>query len=65
MKQANADVRNRIDDAGLTHWQVAEQVGINHVTFSVWLRTELTKEQSARVNEALEQLERGTHAQTT
>ena len=65
MTQANQDVRKRIDKAGLTQWQVAEEVGINHVTMSVWLRTPLTKEQSTRVNEALERLERGRHAQTT
>ena len=65
MTQANQDVRKRIDKAGLTQWQVAEEVGINHVTMSVWLRTPLTKEQSARVNEALERLERGSHEQTT
>ena len=65
MTQANQDVRKRIDKAGLTQWQVAEEVGINHVTMSVWLRTPLTKEQSTRVNEALERLERGRHEQTT
>ena len=65
MTQANQDVRKRIDKAGLTQWQVAEEVGINYVTMSVWLRTPLTKEQSARVNEALERLERGRHEQTT
>ena len=58
MTQANQDVRKRIDKAGLTQWQVAEEVGINHVTMSVWLRTPLTKEQSARVDEAIKELEK-------
>lgn len=58
MKQANEGIRKRIDDAGLKQWQVAEEVGINHVTMSVWLRTPLTKEQSARVDEAIKELER-------
>lgn len=57
MKQANEDVRKRIDNAGLKQWQVAEEVGINHVTMSVWLRTPLTSEQSDRVNRALDALE--------
>ncbi|MBG9989007.1 hypothetical protein HZY88_08470 [Aerococcaceae bacterium DSM 111176] len=58
MTQANQDVRKRIDKAGLTQWQVAEEVGINHVTMSVWLRTPLTKEQSARVDKAIKELEK-------
>ena len=60
MKQANNDIRKRIDEAGLTHWQVAEQVGINHVTFSVWLRTELTDVQKKRIDEAIEKLTQAT-----
>ena len=60
MKQANNDIRKRIDEAGLTHWQVAEQVGINHVTFSVWLRTELTDAQKKRIDEAIEKLTQAT-----
>ena len=60
MKQANSDIRKRIDEAGLTHWQVAEQVGINHVTFSVWLRTELTDAQKKRIDEAIEKLTQAT-----
>lgn len=56
MKQANADIRNRIDDAGLTQWQVAQEVGVNHVTMSVWLRTPLTSERAERVNKAIENL---------
>ena len=58
MTQANQDVRKRIDKAGLTQWQVAEEVGINHVTMSVWLRTPLSDEQQARVDEAIKGLEK-------
>lgn len=57
MKQANEEIRKRIDDAGLKQWQVAEEVGINHVTMSVWLRTPLTDEQADRVEQALDALE--------
>ena len=57
MKQANEGIRKRIDDAGLKQWQVAEEVGINHVTMSVWLRTPLTDEQADRVEQALDALE--------
>ena len=65
MAQANKAIRDAIDTAGLAYWEVAGQVGIHATTLTVWLRTPLTKEQSARVNEALEQLERGKHEQTT
>ena len=58
MKQANEGIRKRIDDAGLKQWQVAEEVGINHVTMSVWLRTPLTDEQLERVNRALDALKK-------
>lgn len=57
MKQANEGIRKRIDDAGLKQWQVAEEVGINHVTMSVWLRTPLTDEQADRVERAIDSLE--------
>lgn len=57
MKQANEGIRKRIDDAGLKQWQVAEEVGINHVTMSVWLRTPLTDEQADRVEQAINELE--------
>ena len=60
MTQANQDVRERIDKAGLTQWQVAEEVGINHVTMSVWLRTELTDAQKKRIDEAIEKLTQAT-----
>ena len=60
MTQANQDVRKRIDKAGLTQWQVAEEVGINHVTMSVWLRTELTDVQKKRIDEAIEKLTQAT-----
>lgn len=58
MKQANEEIRKRIDDAGLKQWQVAEEVGINHVTMSVWLRTPLNDEQKQRVDEAIKELKR-------
>ena len=58
MKQANEGIRKRIDDAGLKQWQVAEEVGINHVTMSIWLRTPLNDERQARVDEAIKELEK-------
>ena len=38
---ANRDVREKIDRLGITHWQLADRVGISPTTLSVWMRTPL------------------------
>lgn len=50
---SNAEIRQTIEDAGLKYWQVAEEIGITASTFTVWLRTPLTKERKKRVDDAL------------
>lgn len=59
MKQANVEIRNKIQAAGLTQWQVAEEIGINATTLNVWLRTPLNSSRLSRVNNALNELEKG------
>lgn len=59
MKQANIEVRNEIHEAGLTQWQVAEAIGINATTLTVWLRTPLSSSRLGRVNAALKSLKKG------
>ena len=59
MKQANIEVRNEIHEAGLTQWQVAEAIGINATTLTVWLRTPLTESRLNRVQDALSALQKG------
>lgn len=56
MKQANIEIRNKIQAAGLTQWQVAEEIGINATTLNVWLRTPLNNERKQRVDKAIEEL---------
>lgn len=56
MKQANIEIRNKIQAAGLTQWQVAEEIGINATTLNVWLRTPLNNECKQRVDKAIEEL---------
>lgn len=59
MKQANENIRNEIQKSGLTYWQVAEEVGIESTTLSVWLRTPLNSSRLSRVNNALKELKKG------
>lgn len=59
MKQANIEIRNKIQAAGLTQWQVAEEIGINATTLNVWLRTPLNSSRLSRVNNALKELKKG------
>ena len=59
MKQANENIRNEIQESGLTYWQVAEEVGIASTTLSVWLRTPLNSSRLSRVNNALNELKKG------
>ena len=59
MKQANENLRNEIQESGLTYWQVAEEVGIASTTLSVWLRTPLNSSRLSRVNNALKELKKG------
>ncbi len=59
MKQANENIRNEIQESGLTYWQVAEEVGIASTTLSVWLRTPLNSSRMSRVNNALKELKKG------
>ena len=54
----NKDIRERIEQLNLKHYQVAEVVGISPFTFSIWLRSELTDARRRRVIAALEQLQK-------
>ena len=56
MKRANGSVRSAIQAAGLTQWQVAEAIGINATTLTVWLRTPLTPSRQERVEKAINEL---------
>lgn len=59
MKQANMKIRHEIHEAGFTQWQVAEAIGVNATTLTVWLRTPLTESRLNRVQDALSALQKG------
>ena len=58
MSKANKTIRKKIDDAGLAYWQVADEIGITAGTFTVWLRTPLTKERKERAEKAIDSLKK-------
>ena len=54
----NLDVRAKINNYRLRHYEVAQSLGISEYTLSVWLRTELTQEKKAKIINAVERLKR-------
>lgn len=58
---ANTEIRTTLAKHNLRYWQVAEAIGISSFTFSVWLRTPLTDERKARVEEAINKLANQTY----
>lgn len=61
--QKNLDVRKAIEKSSFKYWQVAEAIGISHITLSVRLRKELSKSEKEKIYAAIEQLrkEKGSH----
>ncbi len=56
------DLKQKIKDAGLYLWQVADEIGICEMTLIRWLRKEPTEEQKQRIFSAIERLEGGDRA---
>ena len=57
--QANKELRERMKKHNVTVWQIAAKLGINETTLIKWLRLELDKEHSERVNDALNKIIEG------
>ncbi|WP_455721171.1 hypothetical protein [Agathobacter sp.] len=55
---ANLDIRQKIYDAGLKHYEIAKEIGVSSFTLSVWLRDDLDGERLERVNNAIESLKK-------
>lgn len=58
MEQRNQDIRKAIEESGFKYWQVAHELQISEVTFSVRLRKELAERDKRYIYEALERLKR-------
>lgn len=58
-KDRNALVRSAMAEAGIRHWQLANQLGVSRVTLQDRLRYELTKEERQRILAAITTLRLG------
>lgn len=52
----NIEIRQQLLLNAIKNYQLADAIGINQSTLSVWLRTELNDERRERVEKALNQL---------
>ena len=55
----NQEIREKIVNNGLKFWKVAEKLGINCSTFSVWLRYPLSYEKKSKIENAINELLKG------
>lgn len=53
---SNLEIRQKLLSNAIKNYQLADAIGINQSTLSVWLRTELNDERRERVEKALNQL---------
>lgn len=58
-KDRNAFVRSAMAEAGIRHWQLANQLGVSRVTLQDRLRYELTKEERQKILAAITALRLG------
>ena len=61
-KMENLNIRQKIKEAGLKQWEVAEAYGISEGNFSRLMRRELSPERRQRVLDAIERLKEGEQA---
>ncbi|WP_460648521.1 hypothetical protein [Lactococcus garvieae] len=52
----NIKIRQQLLLNGIKNYQLADAVGVNQSTLSVWLRTEMSDERKERVEKALDKL---------
>lgn len=52
----NLEIRLKIKNNRLNHYEVAEKLGISEYTFCKWLRDELSSEKKQKVYTAIENL---------
>lgn len=52
----NQEIRELIAEKRIFYYEIAETLGISPVSFTLWMRTELTPERKQRTLKAIEQL---------
>lgn len=55
---SNSELKEKIKDAGLFQWQVADAMGVSDVTFCKWLRKPLPSKKEKQALEAIRLLQR-------
>lgn len=55
----NLEIRMKIKQNRLCHYEVAQKIGISEATFCRWLREELSEERKKLVLSAVDKLVRG------
>lgn len=55
----NLEIRQKIKESRLRHYEVAQQMGMSEYTLSVWLRKELSNEKKSLLLRAIESLMQG------
>ena len=54
--QKNLNIRKRIADAKLRHWQVADELGVSQSLLSIWLRHELPPDKQLLIMSAIDRM---------
>ena len=55
---ANTDIRERMKQAEIKSWALAYKLHIDESTISRWLRTPLTEERRAKIEAAIDEMEK-------
>lgn len=52
--KANMEIRKKIIEKGLFYYQIAKRLGVSDITFSRWMREELSEPRKQRILAILE-----------
>ena len=58
MVKKNKDIRRIIWDSDLKPYQIAEQIGVSHISLMNWLRVDLTPERKEKILKAIKELKK-------
>lgn len=53
--KANIEIRKKIIEKGLFNYQIAKKLGVSDITFSRWMREELSEARKQRILKILEE----------
>lgn len=56
LKRPNEEIRQQLRDTGLYQYDVADEIGINEITFIRWLRKPLDSDRLEIVQKAIDRL---------